>query len=84
MRDQPPHGGHLPAFARRPVRPTPAIAVPARLFRRILLREGDDNVVRLAPRTEAAVRDERVVEAEAHERQQEVQLLVHLRLRVPV
>ena len=32
----------------------------------------------------AVQRQPRVVEAEAHERQQEVQLLVHLRLRVPV
>ena len=46
-----------------------------------VLRELDGD---LRERELAVEGEPRVVEAEAHERQQEVQLLVHLRLRVPV
>ena len=46
-----------------------------------VLRELDGD---LRERELAVEGEPRVVEAEPHERQQEVQLLVHLRVRVPV
>eukprot|EP00326_Haptolina_ericina_P006343 CAMPEP_0181214364 /NCGR_PEP_ID=MMETSP1096-20121128/25411_1 /TAXON_ID=156174 ORGANISM="Chrysochromulina ericina, Strain CCMP281" /NCGR_SAMPLE_ID=MMETSP1096 /ASSEMBLY_ACC=CAM_ASM_000453 /LENGTH=163 /DNA_ID=CAMNT_0023306089 /DNA_START=349 /DNA_END=840 /DNA_ORIENTATION=- len=60
--DQAPHGCHLPAMLGRPLWTTPAVTVPARLFRRIFLRIQHDNIVCLAPCAKACVRDERVVE----------------------